>query len=83
MYIIGVWASVVLTAGISSILGYQFLAAATPDIMAAGLAIAAGAILAMLADTMMPEAFEEGGRDVALMTVAGFLVAFIVSHLAG
>ncbi len=82
MYIIGVWASVVLTAGISSILGYQFLAAATPDIMAAGLAIAAGAILAMLADTMMPEAFEEGGRLVALVTVLGFLLAFIVSRLA-
>lgn len=82
-YVIGVWSSVVLAAGISAALGYQFLAKATPDIMAAGLAIAAGAILAMLADTMIPEAFEEGGRLVALATVAGFLVAFIVSHLAG
>ncbi len=82
-YIIGVWSSVVLTAGISSILGYQFLASAKPDVMAAGLAIAAGAILAMLADTMMPEAFEDGGRLVALVTVLGFLLAFVVSRLAG
>ncbi|MFH1736555.1 MAG: ZIP family zinc transporter [Actinomycetota bacterium] len=82
-YIMAVWSSVVLTAGISSVLGYQFLAKAAPDIMAASLAIAAGAILAMLADTMMPEAFEEGGRLVALVTVLGFLAAFIVSRLAG
>ena len=45
--------------------------------------LAAGAILAMIADTMMPEAFEEGGRFVALITVTGFSLAFIVSHLAG
>jgi hypothetical protein len=36
----------------------------------------------MIADTMIPEAFEEGGRFVALVTVAGFLMAFVVSHLA-
>jgi len=36
----------------------------------------------MIADTMMPEAFEESGRCVALVTVIGFLIAFIVSHIA-
>lgn len=82
-YIMAVWSSVVLTTGVSSVLGYQFLAKAAPDIMAASLAIAAGAILAMLADTMMPEAFEEGGRLVALVTVLGFLAVFVVSRLAG
>jgi ZIP family zinc transporter len=80
-YVMAVWSSVVVTAGVSSVLGYQFLAKAAPNILAAGLSVAAGAILAMLANTMMPEAFEEGGRFVALVTVLGFLVAFVVSRL--
>ncbi|MCX6811674.1 MAG: ZIP family metal transporter [Candidatus Berkelbacteria bacterium] len=43
-------------------------------------AFAAGAILAMLADTMMPEAYEEGGFSIGILTVIGFLVAFILSR---
>jgi ZIP family zinc transporter len=38
-------------------------------------AFAAGAVLTMLANSMMPEAFEHGGRSVGLVTVLGFLVA--------
>jgi ZIP family zinc transporter len=41
-------------------------------------AFAGGAILTMLADTMMPEAFEKGGPPVGVLTVAGFAVAFAV-----
>lgn len=48
--------------------------------MLAGIeAFAAGAILTMLADTMMPEAFEEGGSKVGLLTVLGFVTALAVS----
>jgi zinc transporter, ZIP family len=36
---------------------------------------AAGAVLTMLADSMMPEAFEHGGKQVGLITVVGYLVA--------
>ncbi len=36
-------------------------------------------MLVMLADTMMPEAFEHGGRLVGLLTVVGFLVAGVLS----
>ena len=42
-------------------------------------AFAAGAVLTMLADTMMPEAFEHGGKPVALLTVLGFLLAGLLS----
>jgi ZIP family zinc transporter len=42
-------------------------------------AFAAGAILTMLADTMMPEAYEDGGPTVGLATVGGFLLAFFLS----
>lgn len=43
-------------------------------------AFAAGAILAMLADSMMPEAFEEGGFSIGMLTVLGFLTAFVISR---
>jgi ZIP family zinc transporter len=42
-------------------------------------AFAAGAMLTMLADAMMPEAFEHGGKLVGLCTVLGFLVAAILA----
>jgi len=41
--------------------------------------LAAGGILALLANTMMPEAFELGGRLVAFSTIVGFLVAFLLA----
>jgi hypothetical protein len=47
------------------------------------LALAAGGILALLADTMFPEAFEHGGRWVALVTAVGFACAFLLSQLTG
>ena len=45
------------------------------------LAFSAGAILTMLADTMMPEAFEHGGKLVGIVTTLGFAVAFGIHSL--
>ena len=45
--------------------------------------MAAGAILAMLADTMIPEAFEAAHNFTGFITVAGFLVAFVLTKLGG
>jgi zinc transporter, ZIP family len=42
-------------------------------------AFAAGAIMTMLADSMMPEAFEHGGKTVGLVTVFGYLAAAVLS----
>ena len=42
-------------------------------------AFAAGAMLTMLADAMMPEAFEHGGKLVGIFTVMGFLVAAMLA----
>jgi ZIP family zinc transporter len=36
----------------------------------------------MLASTMMPEAYEEGGAVVGVVTSVGFLLAFVLSRLA-
>jgi hypothetical protein len=46
------------------------------------MAFGAGAILTMLADTMMPEGFEAAGNTVGLVTCAGFIAAFLLSHTA-
>ncbi len=45
------------------------------------LAFAGGAILTMLTDTMIPEAFEHGGRLVGVFTTLGFTLAFAISAL--
>jgi ZIP family zinc transporter len=80
-YILGLWGGVTLVSALAALLGYFFLASASEDIVAAIQAFAAGAILTMLASTMMPEAYEEGGEVVGLVTAAGFLLSFVLSHL--
>jgi ZIP family zinc transporter len=74
--VIGLWSGVMAVSGLASLVGFALLGGASPVILAVIQAFAAGAILAMLADTMMPEAFENGGRVVGLVTVAGFAAAF-------
>lgn len=73
------WTSTLIVTIISAIGGYLFLADASPEFHAATMAFASGAILAMLCDTMIPEAFKFGGRFVALVTICGFLLAFLLS----
>ena len=75
------WVAVTLVCGISSLLGYAVFDTASPAAIAFVLAFAGGAILTMLADTMMPEAFEYGGRVAGLATTLGFALAFALSSL--
>ena len=77
-----IWVLIALVCGVSSLLGYKYLAGASGTVIAITQAVAAGSILAMITDTMIPEAHEEGGAFVALSTVVGFLAAFIISKLA-
>jgi zinc transporter, ZIP family len=42
-------------------------------------AVAAGALLFMLTDTLVPEAFDLGGREAGLVTALGFAVGFGLS----
>jgi ZIP family zinc transporter len=77
------WAAIAVVAGISSLAGYILFDGVDPGAVAAVQATAAGAILAMIIDTMVPEAFE-GTHDYAgLIAVAGFLVAFALSKMEG
>ena len=82
-YIFGVWGGITIASGLASLIGNIALAGASPWLIAATTAVAAGAILAMLSDTMMPEAFEQTHDYAGLITVAGFLVAFVLSKMGG
>lgn len=82
-YVFGVWGAIALSSGLAALVGYALFQDAAPGLVAATTAIAAGAILAMLVDTMIPEAFETTREFAGLITVAGFLVAFALSKLGG
>jgi zinc transporter, ZIP family len=75
------WLAVTLVSGLAALAGYAVLDSASPATVAFVLAFAGGAILTMLADTMMPEAFEHGGALVGVVTTIGFGVAFLISSL--
>ena len=67
---------------LASLAGYGFFDTASPDAVAFVQSFAGGAILTMLADTMMPEAYEHGGQLVGVVTTLGFIVAFLIHPLA-
>ncbi len=80
-YIFGVWASIAILCGIAALLGYAVFSRFSVEVIAATTAVAAGAILAMLVDTMIPEAFEQAHNFAGLIAVIGFLVAFVLTKL--
>ena len=79
--ILWMWIAIALISGLASLAGYGFFQDSSPDTVAFVLAFAAGAILTMLADTMMPEAFQHGGKLVGVVTTLGFAVAFTIHVL--
>jgi zinc transporter, ZIP family len=79
--VLWMWIGIALVSGLASLAGYGLFQDAGPDVVAFVLAFAAGAILTMLADTMMPEAFEHGGNWVGVVTTLGFAVAFTIHTL--
>ena len=79
--VLALWTSLTVISGLATLAGFAFFDGASGDTIAFVLAFAGGAILTMLADTMMPEAFRHGGRLVGFFTTVGFGVAFAVSML--
>ncbi len=78
-YVFGLWSAIALLTGIASLTGYTVFSQFSENVIGITNAVAAGAILAMLADTMIPEAFEEVHNFSGLITAAGFLLAFSLS----
>jgi len=82
-YVFGVWIGIAAISGIAAMVGYAALAGASPALVAGVTAVAAGAILAMLVDTMIPEAAASSHDYSGLIAVAGFLAAFALSKMGG
>jgi ZIP family zinc transporter len=79
--VLWMWIAIALISGLASLAGYALFQDSSPDTVAFVLTFAAGAILTMLANTMMPEAFENGGKWVGIATTLGFAVAFAIHVL--
>jgi ZIP family zinc transporter len=77
-YVFGVWITIAVVSAVAALLGYVTLGGAPPEVIAVITAVAAGAILTMIADTMIPEAFEQTRTWTGVIATVGFLVAFAV-----
>ncbi len=80
-YVFGVWAAVVAVSGTAALLGFLLLQEAPPELTAVITTIAAGGILAMVCNTMIPAAFQRDRMLTGLLATLGFLAAFTISHL--
>lgn len=80
-YVFTVWTGIALISGAAALVGNLVFRNFSNGVIAATTAVAAGAILSMLADTMIPEAFEETHDFAGLITVIGFLTAFVLSRM--
>ena len=79
--IIQLWSVVVVASAIASFVGATLLAGGQGDLHALILGFAGGAILTMLADTLIPEAYDNAGDLAGLMATLGFGLAFALSLL--
>jgi ZIP family zinc transporter len=77
--VLSLWVVVALICGLAALAGYVLFEHAAPSSVAFIQSFACGAILVMLADTMMPEAFEHGGKLAGIVTVVGFGLAVYIS----
>lgn len=79
-FAIGIWVATAFLLAASVVLGTTVFRGVGDEALAVMLAFAAGAVLASLADTLMPEAYRDGGPFVAFATAAGFLISFVISE---
>jgi ZIP family zinc transporter len=82
-YIFGIWGGITILSGLAAFVGYAVFSQFPPRLIAASIAVAAGGILAMLSTTMIPEAYEEAHDLIGMITVLGFLAAFLLTKLEG
>ena len=80
--VLWMWVAIAVVSGLASLAGFALFQNSSPDTVGFVLAFAAGAILTMLANTMMPEAFEHGGKLVGVVTTLGFAVAYGIHTLS-
>lgn len=79
-FILAVWSGAAVAILASVVLGRLLLGGAPDGALALLLGFAGGAVLAAIAGSVLPEAFEHGGPYVAFSTVAGFFLSFVLSE---
>jgi ZIP family zinc transporter len=79
--VLGMWLAVVVVSGVSAALGYQLLGDSSGHSGAFAQGFAAGALLAMVADTMLPEAYEVETDFTGSLVAIGFAISLILSSL--
>jgi ZIP family zinc transporter len=77
--ILRLWAAVAVVCVLATVAGYALAEVVSHEINAAIDGFAAGALLVMLIDSMIPEATRKSGREAGLLTVLGFAVAAGIS----
>ena len=80
-YIFGIWGAIAFITGISALIGYAVFSQFPASVVAAATAFAAGGILAMVVDTMIPEAFNEEHNLAGIIAVIGFLLSFMLTKI--
>jgi F0F1-type ATP synthase assembly protein I len=81
-YIFGLWVAIVLVSGVASLIGAAVFGSAPSQVVAAVNAVAAGALLTMVVNTMIPEAVEGEQNFTGSLVLLGLLVAFSLSNSA-
>ena len=82
-FVFGLWGGIALLSGLAALAGYTLFGGLSVAAQGATTALAAGAILAMLMDTMIPEAFAGAHEGSGLIGAAGFLCVLAFSTLGG
>jgi zinc transporter, ZIP family len=80
LFAIGIWSAAAVVLALAVVVGWGVAGGLGNETVAVLLAFAGGAVLASLADTLMPEAFVKGRPVNAFATVAGFFVSFVLAH---
>ncbi len=73
------WLACALLLAVAAVAGRGLASGLSDEVLAFALGFAGGAVLASLADTLMPEAFEHGRPLNAFSTAAGFFVSFVLA----
>lgn len=80
--VFALWGTIVGLSGLAAMLGPALLVDLSPGWLAFALGFSAGAVLCMLVDTLIPEAFKATHALTGLITLAGFMLAFALEHLS-
>jgi len=80
--IVRLWVSVAVICALATVVGFLIADAASGELLAAINGFAAGALLVMLIDSMIPDAARKAGRVTGLVTVLGFAVAAALSGIS-